>query len=65
MINDNPMKEDNWIEWGGGYCPCPNAKKIRIRFQDLEETNSYDPKGLRWWWVGNVGDIVAYRVVKS
>lgn len=60
-----PFKNDEWIEWiplpgsGGPNIPCD--AKVTIKRRDGSIGNDRRDY-YRWYHIGNVGDIVAYRV---
>lgn len=51
-----------WIEWGGGECPVPPDTVVLYRMRDGEEDECRAGK-LRWHFVSDIGDIIAYKVV--
>lgn len=55
---------DGWIEWGGGECPVKGATLVDIKFRNGDINRGYKPQHLDWRLDGDIGDIIAYRIVK-
>ena len=57
---------DGWIEWGGGKCPVPIEFFVEVKIRDgRTDTSGVRANSFRWMHVGDDGDIIAYRVVRS
>lgn len=58
------MKNDVWIEWGGGTIPVKKMDLIEVKFRE-----AHDGKGLAYWFawshIGANDDIIAYRVIEN
>jgi hypothetical protein len=55
-----------WIDWTGGACPVSPDTFVQVQLRaDTRDdsTPSCAARDLRWSWVPNPADIVAYRVV--
>jgi len=61
---------EDWIEWGGGFCPVSedtivDFKRVRdTEPDDVFRPGEYRAGDLRWTHRGSINDIVFYRVVK-
>lgn len=57
--------EEGWIEWKGGECPVQKDRRVDIVTRAGEHViPGCIAKYLRWGHVGDIGDIIHYRVVK-
>lgn len=57
--------KSDWIKWDGGECPVELSTEVFVRFRELPENPKIPCRAgdFRWDHVGNIADIVAYRVV--
>ena len=62
-ILEQQERGDDWIEWGGGECPVKGATLVDIKFRNGDIIRGYKPRHLDWRLDGDIGDIIAYRVV--
>ncbi len=60
---DTELPDDGWIEWHGGECPVAEIKFVEYRMRHGFKTSCF-AGDLRWNHRGDMGDIIAYRVVK-
>ena len=54
--------DDGWIEWAGGDCP-EVAPFLEVKKNDGTFDTGY-PSYFEWDHIGDLSDIIAYRVVK-
>ena len=52
----------DWIEWKGGECPVPSDTLVEVRTRGCGKVGGM-AGALMWGHQGDLGDIVAYRVV--
>lgn len=62
-ILEQQEQGDDWIEWGGGECPVKGATLVDIKFRNGDIIRGYKPRHLDWRLDGDIGDIIAYRII--
>ena len=66
-IPKDPQEEldDGWIDWKGGMCPVDADTRVKIKHRDgMMSRNFAKAICFRWDHIGNISDIVAYKVLK-
>lgn len=59
---------NEWIDWAGGECPFVQDRRVDVTLRDgTVRTNVLAIRDLIgcWPYVGDGGDIIAYRVVSA
>ncbi|PXW19017.1 hypothetical protein [Pantoea sp. JKS000250] len=63
ILEQQERGEGEWIEWGGGECPVKGATLVDIKFRNGDIIRGYKPRHLDWRLDGDIGDIIAYRII--
>lgn len=53
-----------WVEWGGGECPVSVELTVCVRFRNGGENHDLSAGDWHWGHNNDIGDIIAYRVLK-
>lgn len=61
--NDTQVTEP-WIKWGGGERPVDRSQQVDVIFRDGGSAGPLGASYFRWKHIGNMDDIIRYRVVK-
>ena len=73
MLSETPVPDDGWIEWGGGDCPVHPDTRVNVMLRCWDSQSRRERKLdasagtasiYRWDHIGDIGDIVAYRVFR-
>jgi hypothetical protein len=59
-----------WIEWNGGECPVhpKTVVHVQLRYERRDEiygSTCVPASNWKWHHYGNIGDIIAYKVIKE
>lgn len=63
VLEQQEKSDYGWIEWGGGECP-ELSPFLEVRKGDGTTDTGY-PDHFEWDHIGDLSDIIAYRVVQQ
>lgn len=61
---DDAQVTEPWIKWEGGECPVDRSQQVDVIFRDGGSAGPLGASYFRWKHIGNMDDIIRYRVVR-
>lgn len=53
-----------WVKWEGGECPVDRGQQVDVIFRDGGSAGPLGASYFRWKHIGNMDDVIRYRVVR-
>lgn len=62
---EDTQAAEPWVKWEGGECPVDRGQQVDVIFRDGGSAGPLGASYFRWKHIGNMDDIIRYRVVTS